>query len=115
MSEKQQKAFDFAQEVSNQLITLATGIIAITITFLSDILKEKAVSDCDKQYLVLGWIILSISVAFGVLTLMALTGTLAKKDNPSIYERSVVINSIIQIITFFLGLGLIIYFASKTF
>jgi hypothetical protein len=37
------KAFDFAQEVTKQLITLAIGIIALTVTFLVDVLENNSV------------------------------------------------------------------------
>jgi hypothetical protein len=35
-----EKAFSFAQDVTKQLISLATGIIAVTITFLVDVLQR---------------------------------------------------------------------------
>ncbi|KQT20825.1 hypothetical protein ASG31_16700 [Chryseobacterium sp. Leaf404] len=38
VNEQEKKAFDFAADTVKQLITLATGIIALTITFSKDIL-----------------------------------------------------------------------------
>lgn len=37
-----EKAFDFAQEVTKQLITLATGVIALTITFLTEVIATDS-------------------------------------------------------------------------
>ena len=83
MQEYQKKAFDFAADLTKQLITLATGIIALTVTFSKDIF-----GGANSRYmwlLVLTWIVYLISVFFGLATLSALTGNLdriarAKKD-----------------------------------
>ena len=36
------KAFEFAKDLTTQLITLATGTIALTITFSKDFLRSNA-------------------------------------------------------------------------
>jgi hypothetical protein len=109
-----QKAFDFAQETTKQLLTLATGIIALTITFLKDV--AGTASHDDRLYLQWGWIVYLVSIAFGVLTLMALTGNLERPGDggsPSIYRGNIRLLSIGQIAAFFIGTVLIVIFAIK--
>ena len=74
MKENQKKSFDFASDTTKQLITLATAIITLTVTFSKDII---GVGDSSpKTLLVWTWGIFILSIFFGILTLMALTGTL---------------------------------------
>jgi hypothetical protein len=74
MEEHQKKAFDFAADLTKQLITLSTAIITLTVTFSKDIIGSV---DYSIRYLILlSWIGFMISILFGVLTLMALTGNL---------------------------------------
>jgi hypothetical protein len=71
------KAFDFASETTKQLVTIATGIIALMVTFSKDVVGENYSS--EKTLLFWTWGIFILSILFGVLTLMALTGTLQPK------------------------------------
>lgn len=74
MKENQKKSFDFAADITKQLITLSTAIITLTVTFSKDIV---GVGDTlPKILLVWTWGIFILSIFFGILTLMALTGTL---------------------------------------
>lgn len=105
-----QKAFDFANDLTKQLITLSTAIIALTITFTKDIIGT--VSDEAKLFLMISWGIYLLSIIFGVWTLMALTGSLEPvkkpKDPPSIRGRNVTLPCALQIISFFTATGLVI-------
>ena len=70
---------DRAYETTKQVITLSTGIIALTVTFA----KEFKVSDTDLTVpfsLKISWLFYCASVIFGVWTLMAITGTLHELD-----------------------------------
>lgn len=77
----EEKAFDFAAEVTKQLITLATGIITITLTFSDDIVGDS--SHVNPLWILWSWIAFLISICFGILTLMALTGILGKSSDNS--------------------------------
>jgi hypothetical protein len=80
-----EKAFEFAQEATKQLITLATGVIALTITFLKDVLG----TDGSAGFLQAAWVLYLVSIVFGVLTLLNLTGNLERPgpgSTPSIYR-----------------------------
>jgi hypothetical protein len=87
MKENEKKAFDFAADVTKQLITLSTAIITITITFSKDIINFA--DNSAKNYLLLAWILFIATVFFGIWTLMALTGTLQpmKKDSNQIQSQ----------------------------
>jgi len=74
MEERVKKAFDFASESTKQLITLSTAILTLTITFSNDVFQS--VDAWTKELLTYAWIIYLLSILFGILTLLALTGTL---------------------------------------
>jgi len=63
-------AFQFAREVSTQLITIASALIGISVTFIKDFTPS------GKAWLRTSWLLYILSILFGVITLMALTGTL---------------------------------------
>ena len=76
MEENQKKAFDFAADLTKQLITLATALLAFTVTFA----KDNPDGSYQKWLLVFSWIMLLLSTGCGILTLMALTGNLDPKS-----------------------------------
>jgi len=95
-------AFQFASELTKQLITLATGILALSVTFTKDILKS--VPARGRYALFISWILFLLSIIAGIITLAALTGSLAPLRGPSRgLGSNVRIPSGIQIITFVLG------------
>jgi hypothetical protein len=109
-----EKSFDFAADLSKQLITLSSGIIALTVTFAKDIFKDAP--PCAQNWLVAAWIVYFISILGGIWHLMALTGTLDPMDSKtkiSIQGWNCRIPSIIQILLFLVGLILTITYAIK--
>jgi uncharacterized membrane protein YbjE (DUF340 family) len=108
---KTEKAFEFASEVSKQVLALASGIIALTITFSKDFVA--GVSPEARKILALAWVFYIVSILFGILTLMALTASLGpdnKGKEPSVYSRNVRIPAAVQVLSFFLGLCLTVAF-----
>lgn len=101
------KSFDFASGVTKLLISLATGVITITITFGSNSLSRLNIIVCPWMLLV-SWILLVISIASGIIALQAMTGTLSKDDSPNIYANNIRAPEIIQIL--FFGIGIIFSF-----
>jgi hypothetical protein len=119
MDERRKQAFEFARDTTKQLITLATGIIALTVTFS----KEVFGTPCPFQLLLLvaSWVFFLFSVVMGMWTLLALTGSLepvrklmvetdVATEEPSIRGSNVTIPSIVQILTFLIGLLLTVLF-----
>ena len=106
MDEAVQKAFDFAQDVTKQVLTLATGIIAVTITFFKDFALHAP--GAAKALMAWSWVLYLASVIFGLWTLLALTGTLqplrAGRKTPSINGANVRIPALIQLAFFLAGL-----------
>jgi hypothetical protein len=114
MDESDKKAFDFAAELTKQLITLATGMIALTITFSKDFLQRSA--PAARPWALWAWGMLLASVVFGIWTMMALTGSLGRGSSgvPSVYGANVKLPSALQIVTFLIGLLLTVVFAGKS-
>lgn len=112
MDENVKLAFESARDATKQFLTLATGIIALTITFSKDFIGPDAHS---KMLALLAWGMLLLSVLFGLWTLLALTGTLeAKRENSqiSIRGRNVTLPASLQVVTFFVGLVLTVVFGA---
>lgn len=70
MNEREKKAFDFAADLTKQLITLSTGIVTVTLLLSKDFVGPRTVA-------VAAWTFYLISTICGLWALMALTGTLA--------------------------------------
>lgn len=110
-------AFGFAKGLAEQLITLATGIITLTITFAKDITGQRAVS--HMGWLKASWCIYLTSILGGIWTLMALTGTLmpisgCPPENPT-FGFNVRLPAIVQICLFLFGTFCILIYGFKTF
>ena len=73
-SENIAKATDLATEKTKQLITLCTGIIAITISFIKDVLN--GVPRWAVVLLLLAWITYFASIIYGVKLLGRIAGSL---------------------------------------
>ncbi|WP_026838321.1 hypothetical protein [Gillisia sp. JM1] len=120
MEERIKKAFDFAADATKQLITLSTAIIALTITFSKDIIGAANIGNSSSIFT--AWILLIVSVIFGILTLLALTGNLqpmkkndAEVENNNVRPVDINNNNIrlfsgIQILTFIAALFFTVYF-----
>lgn len=102
------KSFDFAADVTKQLIALSTAILSLCVAFTDKIFSSSAAQSHSTSLLVsLGLFVLSIIL--GILTLMALAGHLgnpkkkatedAQKPSP-IYSGNVRTFSVIQMLLF---------------
>lgn len=120
MDERRKKAFELATETVKQLITLSTGIIALTITFSKDLLE--AVPAAAKPFLTFGWLAYLACVVFGVWALMALTGSLEPQPGngdeevlelPSIRRANVTLPAALQVLSFLAATVLIVVFGMK--
>jgi len=119
MEERLKKAFDFASESTKQLIALSTGVIALTITFSKDIARADAaekIAPHTKWVLFIAWAVYLLSILFGVLALLNLTGNLEPKQKappvpaPTIWAPGVRRFSVAQILMFLTATGLVIIF-----
>jgi hypothetical protein len=110
--ESVKKAFDFAADATKQLLTLSTGILTLTIAFskvIADPVPFRA-----RLFLVGAWACFLISIVFGVMTLLALTGTLDQQPQwaapISIRGDNVRVPALLQIGWFILALLLTLIF-----
>lgn len=104
MADTEHKAFDFAQGVVQQILTLATGITALTLTFFDQFAKHP--TDWAKGILIGSWGVLSLSILAGIAALMTMTGTLQKSAKPNVYEKNIATMAAIQIVLFAVGVVL---------
>lgn len=116
--ERTKAAFDYAKESTVQLISLATGVMALTITFSKDLIGDS--ETCKLVWMMKwAWGLYLGSICFGVLTLLALTGTLARGNGTikcdSIYGFNVRIQSVLQIVLFLVATGFAAVFAIRRF
>jgi len=114
MNPRVEKAFDFALDATKQLITLATAVIALTITFLTDVAKDAPAG--TAVWLQIAWILYLVSIAFGIFTVAALTGALANLDAeepPSINAGNIRFLAGAQVLSFFVGIALTMVFGFK--
>ena len=104
-------AFEFYREMTNQLISLSTGVLAFTVTFSKDVVKSLS-----KKMLALlgsGWVCYLISIAAGLVTTMGLNGALLDKEAHPL-RAAVRIPSMIQILTFLAGTILMVVYRLAT-
>jgi hypothetical protein len=106
-----EKAFDYAGETVRQVLTLATGVIALTVTFANDIIEPGSRA---LPWMKWGWTLFGTSIFFGILTLMAIAGQLneaaTKKCAPNMYAPNIRFFANLQIWLCFLALVLTIRF-----
>jgi hypothetical protein len=113
--EQTKAAFASASDASKQLITLATGLLGLEITFAKDMITTL---DETSKYLVgVSWILLLLSVIAGVWTLLALTGSLGEEGTAltpkAISGRNVRIPATLQILLFLVGLLVTVWFGMR--
>lgn len=101
------QAFDFAADATKQLITVATGVVTATAVFSKDL-------DTTARYWALAsWIVLTISVLFGLAALLNMTGNLHNaivNSVPPILSDGIQFFSKLQLGSFLLGIILVMIF-----
>jgi hypothetical protein len=118
MTEQEKKAFDFAADTTKQLITLATGIIAITITFSKDILGASLLT--NSTFIFISWGLFILSIVSGIWSLLALTGNLQpmapsnQAESPTINSNNIRVPVFFQIICFIFGLMFTVIFGASS-
>lgn len=114
MDEQTKAAFNSASDTSKQLITLATGLLVLEVTFAKDVIKEL---DATSKCLVgISWSLLLLSVMAGIWTLLALTGSLSRGSSltpQTIYGINVRTPAFIQVLMFLGGLVATVWFGIR--
>ena len=111
MSPELTKAFEFAQDSTKQLITLATAVVTFSVAFLKDFAGGTA--QPGRDLLTWAWILFFASVCFGMWTLLRLTGEVSKTSGWSLFDWGIRLPSFLQVVTFGLGLLLTLVFGAS--
>ncbi|HYR08420.1 MAG TPA: hypothetical protein VEQ60_11645 [Longimicrobium sp.] len=111
--ERVKLGFELVRDLSSELITLATGVIALSVTFARELFQ--GIPERGRLAVKVAWVLCLVSVIFGVLQMMAITGALVPPDGrfgvlDTVPENARLFGGI-QIVTFMLGLLAIIVFA----
>jgi len=113
------EAYKSASDLAKQLITLSTGILALSITFTKDIVKGLPAK--PARLLKFSWVVHLLSICCGIWSLMALTGMVFKVSQQgasSVQEDpygSGTLPAFLQIALFVLGTALIIGYGMVSF
>ena len=102
MDPRLQKTFDYAIDVTKQLLTLASAVLALTLTV------AKAAPNGTRGLMLAGWAAFLLSVTFGIVSLYTLMREFAPRSDggdaaPSIGSFRVRGPLLLQIVTFALA------------
>lgn len=113
--DQRKSAFDYASGAIKQVITLSTAILAVSITFATDIVENTT---AYRWLLVVAWIVYIGAILFGLWCLLALTGELEEKADtsevPSTRGGNVVLPAVLMIVTFVGATGLLVAYGGLT-
>jgi hypothetical protein len=102
-----QKSFDFAIDVTRQLMTLSAAILALTVTVARDITTG------DPEALAAAWGAFLASMVFGVFAMFALMAELRPtegEESPSVAAWRVRTPAVLQIAAFVIGAAFLFVF-----
>jgi hypothetical protein len=108
MDESIKLAFQFARDLAVQLITLSTGVLALSITFNKEVVKD--VPRAYGRILWFSWGFFFFSILCGIWTTMALTGSLESFNKDEPIGTNVRFPAGGQIISFFVAIILLIVY-----
>ncbi len=112
MEDKIKAGFDVAGESAKQLIALSTATIGGALALFDDGNRPGLNLPDGTTLFGLGMVLLGLSVACGLVTLGAIVGQLSERTaTPSVYAKGVSLGYFSQMLTYGLGLLLLIWFA----
>ncbi len=101
-----EREFDFAEKLITQVATLASAILALSVTFAHD--WSDSLDSGQRNLLRWSWILMAVSLVFGLVSLSALAG-MAHSRVGDIKSNLLRVPWIVQVVTFMLGLGLMVW------
>lgn len=107
MGDTRQRAFDLVVEITKQVITLATALVALGVTFAKDFVGVGP--EDARLWLARSWVAFLLSIVFGLVTLMACAGAhgRAKEDgNVDPYQTNIRVVGSVQLLAFVVGLAM---------
>lgn len=111
MDDQTTQAFLATSDAFKQMMTLSTGVLALEVTLLKDIIQSLP----TIAYVALGmsWVSFLLALLFGIAGMLAVTGSLSKVQNispSSVYEKNIKIPAIGQVVFFGVGMTLTVLF-----
>jgi hypothetical protein len=105
MDEQAKMAINFASEATKQQIVIATAIITFTVTFSKEFLRGG--QHLGDRSVGVAWLLLFVSVVFGLWTLRALTGAIERPPGGvlTVYSGNIAVPSFLQLVSFLAGLA----------
>ena len=107
--------FTSANDLAKQLLTLATGILALSITFIKDVLKSNG--QVITWPLETAWVAYLLSICFGIWNMMGITGSIfdaiAKPSEPVTYGANIAVPAMLQIVAFLAATVFLILYGAK--
>ena len=108
------KSFDALADLVKQVITLSTGVIALTLSFLKDVVRS--VPPRTGWLLRASWLLHGFSATCGVLAFMAIVGSLGTAAaNEGIYRAGIALWVGLQLFLFMTANVLLAVFGSRAF
>jgi hypothetical protein len=99
-----------ALEWSKQILTLATGTLVLSGTFIKDIFRANIVS---TGWILACWILMCVSILFGLIFLGATVNLLNSKEGNQVDVYSKRWWAIFHVLAFLIGLGCFVYFVNE--
>lgn len=110
-------SFEFVRDATKQVITLASGLLAASITLFGTMVKDRVVTSNDLLRLRISWCFLVLSVLFGVIQLFLIIRVASPADKsgeaneaPTVYHSGIRLWSGLQLGAFVIGLALFAFF-----
>ena len=101
-----------AADLTKQVITLSTGIVALTMTFAEKLGQQPNSTPYIPGTLKCSWAFFALALLFSVWTLMGITGTLNALDegrDPNPERSNIKIPSCLMMTSFAVALGLVFF------
>ena len=114
MDDRTKAAFESIRDSTKQMITLATGVLALTVTFAKDFIGGGA----QGRWLVhAAWYAFFLSAAAGVWVLLAVSGSLGNGPDSITHKDAYGLNirlpALVQVLSFATGLALAVVFGTR--
>jgi len=111
MDDQTKIAFQSVSDSFKQMMTLSTGVLALEVTLMKDIIKDLP----KIAYIALGssWISFLLALILGIAGLLSVTGTLSMMSDlspKSVYSPNIRLPAFGQVIFFALGMVLTVVF-----